>query len=94
MKDKFITGFIPGLIMPLAGSYIYHLLFFNYMDTGRFYKHIISNNLFISVLSIGVILNLALFFLFYQLEKDQSARGVIGSTFIYAFIVLYFKVLS
>lgn len=92
-KDKFIYGFLPGLLLPVIGSYIYYLLFFNLMGLQKFIDHIISNNLFIGVLSIGVILNLGLFFIYYQLEKDRSAQGVIGATFIYAFIVLYFKVI-
>jgi hypothetical protein len=90
-KDRFLTGFLPALLLPLIGSYIYYLVFFDYMGLKQFYNHIVSNRLFISVLSIGTILNLGLFFLFYRFEKDQCARGVIGATFIYAFIVLYFK---
>ena len=93
LKDHFLSGFIPSLLLPLIGSYIYYLVFFEYMGVQQFYSHITSNNLFISVLSIGVILNLGLFFLFYQFEKDRSAQGVIGATFLYAFIVLYFKIL-
>lgn len=93
LKDKFQFGFIPALFFPLVGSFIYYLLFFHYMTVKGFYNHITSNNLFVSVLSIGVILNLGLFFLYYYLEKDNCAKGVIGATFIYAFIVLYFKVI-
>ena len=91
VNDRFLTGFIPGLIMPLMGVYIYFLLFFSYMGLAGFIKHIFKNNLIVSVISLGTILNLAVFFLFYQFEKDHSAKGVIGATFIYAFIVLFFK---
>jgi hypothetical protein len=94
MKDKFIYGFVPGLITPLIGSYIYYLLFFNLMGIRAFAHHITSNNLLIPVISIGVIFNLGLFFLYYQFEKDMAAKGVIGATFLYAFVVLYFKILA
>ena len=94
IKDHFLAGFIPGLLLPLIGVYIYYGLFFSYMGFNSFLHHLEKNNLGLSVLSLGVILNLALFFLFYQFEKDRSARGVIGASFIYAFIVLYFKVLA
>ena len=93
-KDFFIAGFIPGLLLPLAGVYIYFLLFFFYMGLNEFLDHLLKNDLMLSVLSLGVILNLFLFFLFYYFEKDRSARGVIGASFIYAFIVLYFKVIN
>lgn len=92
-KDAFLTGFIPGLVAPLLGFYIYFLIFFKYMGFGKFIEHLQRINMIVSVLSLGVVLNLAIFFLFYQLKLDRSAKGVIAATFIYAFIVVYFKVL-
>ncbi len=93
LKDHFLLGFIPGLILPLIGFYLYFLLMFSYMGWGNFLSHVIKTNLAVSVLSLGVILNLGLFMLFYTRGMDRSAQGVIGSTFVYAFIVVYFKVL-
>lgn len=93
MKDHFLTGLIPGLILPLFGFYLYAVFFFSYMSFSAFLEHVIKANLALSVLSLGVILNLGLFFLFYRLQHDRAARGVIGATFIYAFMVLYFKVI-
>ena len=93
MKDHFLTGFITGLISPLIGFYLYARLFFDYMSFSAFTEHVIKANLAVSVLSLGVILNLGLFFLFYRIQYDCAARGVIGATFIYAFVVLYFKVI-
>ncbi len=94
LKNRFATGFIPGLLMPLLGFYLYYLLFFGYMTFDQFIDHVLKVNIAVSVLSLGTILNLLLFFLFYMKETDQAARGVIGATFIYAFIVFYFKVLA
>lgn len=94
LKDQFMTGFVPGLLMPMLGFYCYFLLFFGYMEFDQFIDHVVRSKLAVSVLSLGVILNLGLFFLFYSREKDKAARGVIGATFIYAFIVLYAKVLA
>ena len=91
-KDSFIAGFIPGLIFPVIGFYCYFLLFFNYMDFHGFYHLLVKSDKVVSVMSLGVILNLIVFFVFYQLEADKSLRGVIAATFIYAFIVVYFKV--
>jgi hypothetical protein len=48
----------------------------------------------VSVLSLGVILNLVLFFYFYKVETDKSAQGVIGASFVYAFIVVYVKMIA
>ncbi|MBL7924656.1 MAG: hypothetical protein JNL88_10705 [Bacteroidia bacterium] len=93
LSDHFLTGFIPGILLPLVGFYLYFLSFFGYMELDAFLTHVIRANLAVSVLSLGVIFNLAAFFLFYTKEMDKAARGVIGATFLYAFVVVYFKVL-
>lgn len=94
LKDQFKTGFVPGMLLPLLGFYIYYLLFFGYMSLDTFIDHVTRSNKAVSVLSLGVILNLGLFYLFYIKEIDKAAKGVIGATFIYAFIVMYFKILA
>ena len=90
-KDSFFIGFISALIVPFIGVYIFYLIFFHYMEFNYFIKHIISSEKWVSVLSLGVILNLALFYFFYKREWDQSLKGVLAATFIYAFVVVYFK---
>ncbi len=92
-KDAFLTGLIPGLILPFVGFYLYYLIFFRYMNFHSFVDHVTRINKAISVLSLGAVLNLLMFFVFYQLQLDKSARGVIAATFIYAFVVVYYKVL-
>jgi len=94
LKDEFKSGFIPGLLLPLLGFYIYYLLFFSHMSFDGFIDHVVKANHAVSVLSLGVILNLGLFYLFYTKEIDKAVKGVIGATFIYAFIVMYFKILA
>ncbi|MFN5355571.1 MAG: hypothetical protein ACK5CT_03075 [Bacteroidota bacterium] len=94
LPDTFKAGFVPGLLLPLLGFYLYYLGFFQYMGFDAFVDHVIRANLAVSVLSLGVILNLGLFFLYFSNQRDQAARGVIGATLIYGFVVLYFKVLA
>ncbi|MEO5571368.1 MAG: hypothetical protein ABIS37_10625 [Bacteroidia bacterium] len=91
-KDSFLVGFIPALIAPFLGSLIFYFIFFNYMELNYFIKHIVTTDKWVSVLSLGVIINLGLFFLFYRKQWDRSARGVLAATFIYAFVVVYFRV--
>ncbi|MEO7874104.1 MAG: hypothetical protein ABIT08_16080 [Bacteroidia bacterium] len=62
------------------------------MELNYFIKHIVTTDKWVSVLSLGVIINLGLFFLFYRKQWDRSARGVLAATFIYAFVVVYFRV--
>lgn len=46
----------------------------------------------INVLKGSLFCNLGLFFLFYWLRKDLSARGVVLATFIYGAFYLYYIV--
>lgn len=90
-RNYFFSGFISGLVAPFLGAIIFYFIFFNYMYLENFITHIMGTNQWVSVLSLGVILNLGLFFLFLRNEDDRSAKGVLAATFIYAFIVVYFK---
>jgi uncharacterized membrane-anchored protein len=90
-KDAFLIGFIPALIAPFLGGLIFYFLFFNYMELHNFISHIIKSNTWVSVLSLGVIVNLGLFIFFFRRQSDRSARGVLAATFVYAFIAVYFK---
>lgn len=92
-KDAFLTGFIPGLLLPVIGFYLYYQLFFQYMGLNKFIDHLVRINMLVSVLSLGVFLNLILTFYFYRAEADRSIKGVIAASFIYAFVVVYYKVL-
>ena len=90
-KDSFITGFIPALVAPFAGGLIFYFIFFRYMELNSFIHHIINSNTWVSVLSLGAIANLALLVFFFRRNCDRSARGVLAATFIYSFVVVYFK---
>lgn len=41
--------------------------------------------------SLSAIVNLLLFFLFLRLNAERAARGVLGATILYAFIILFLK---
>ena len=90
-RNLFLTGFVPALFLPLVGSLLFYFLFFGHMQILFFMKHILATNKWISVLSLGVIMNLGLFMWYIRKGHDQSARGVLGATFIFAFIVVIVK---
>ena len=90
-KDSFLLGFLPALALPFAGAFLFYVIFFNYMQLDYFFHHIVNTKQWISVLSLGVILNLGLFMLFLRNGSERAARGVLGATFVYAFLVVYYK---
>ncbi|MCC6384625.1 MAG: hypothetical protein LC117_04910 [Bacteroidia bacterium] len=89
--NHFLLGFITGLLLPVIGSLLFYLIFFSYLDIEKFVIHVITTGHWIEVLSLGVILNLGAFFLFLKYDSEMSSRGVVGATFIFAFLAAYFK---
>jgi hypothetical protein len=64
------------------------------MGIHNFVYYIRNEGTFSPRISLCVIMNLGLFFIFYKLKMDRSARGIILATFLYAGLVVYLKVLS
>jgi hypothetical protein len=97
MKRKFdhvAIGLACGIFAPIITFYVYYLLNYKGIGIGRFVDYLTMGNIFGPTLSLCVIANLAVFFLYIYTERMQSARGVLLSTFLYAGVVAYFKYLN
>jgi len=86
--DHLIIGIIFGLIAPLI---VMHFWLQHYSNLTLI--DIIQNPLYSEIVNIlkgGLFVNLGVFFLFYWLKKDKSARGVVFATLLYgAFYIFY-----
>ena len=86
-------GIILGLLAPLLGFLIIYLIafrdlsFYDYLETMAMRKKLSS------LISLSVIPNLLLFFIFIWLNYLYSARGVLASTILYALVVIVTKYL-
>lgn len=83
-------GFIAGIIIPIfviLGFYFYR----NYENLSSFINSLMSMGIISKLVSLCVVPNLLLFFLFMWKNNLRPARGVIGATFIYALLVLAMK---
>jgi len=80
-KDNIWLGTVLGLILPGIAFFIVEILKKNIRILQRE-----------DILYIGcVALNLLLVKYFFKKDKEQTARGIVGSTFICAFIFFYYK---
>ena len=86
------TGIVIGLISPLLAFYIFCLFAFPDNNFIQMIQHYSNQNILTHVISLSVIFNLPLFFILLNMNLEQAARGVIGATFIYAFIVVILKI--
>ena len=90
-KKELIIGFIVGVIANTIGTLAYILLFsdFGIADT---FEAAIQHGHVGSLLALGAILNLVVFFGFLKIGRDQRAKGVLIATLLTALVSLYYKV--
>lgn len=92
--DKQYIGFIAGFLVPLVTFYLYYELkfdnigFFDYLRSMHQYK------LLFKVMSLCVLSDLPVFYLFMYFKKMRSAQGVVMACFIYAFMVLAYRIFN
>ncbi|MHB8260531.1 MAG: hypothetical protein ACYDCN_02060 [Bacteroidia bacterium] len=90
--NNFVLGIISGLLVPIIFLFIYWLWSFKYMSfIPHFFKFLLIGHVLSAVLSLCLIPNLGLFFLFVNKEYYKTTRGIILSTFIYGFIIVALK---
>jgi len=84
-------GVILGMFFPLIGVFVYYLIASLDISFRLFLISVFEMNLVSKVLSLGLLANLIIFLIFFNLHKDRIARGIIIATFFYAFVILIFR---
>ncbi|HYQ56376.1 MAG TPA: hypothetical protein VEP89_03435 [Draconibacterium sp.] len=86
--DKVGVGFLSGLVLPVIVFFLFYLIgendvsFFEYIDSMWRIQALVK------VGSLCVFTNVAVFWIFLRLKFEKAARGVLGATILYAFVVL------
>ena len=96
MRSKFDSvwiGLIIGLLFPVLSSYIYGKLNFKTLNFSEFIHQIIMVHKITQLLSLSLVGNIAVFFLFNWRNYLYSMRGMLIATFIYAAVVVILKYL-
>ncbi len=90
-RTDVVLGFLVGITGMLAGSFLFVALFTQYtLADGIFI--IKKSGQLPKILSLGAIVNLAIFFGLLKFKKDLIAKGVLLSMFVITFftIILYY----
>ena len=87
------VGLVLGLLVPLLGFVIVYLVAFRGMSFTEYLELLSYRKRLSSVVSLSVIPNLLLFFIFIWLNYLYSARGVLASTLVFALVVVITKFL-
>jgi hypothetical protein len=91
--NKILTGILTGIISPPVAFWLFCI--FQYRDTSPIdlLKGFAARNVLTHVISLSVLVNLPVFFIFLASNRELAARGVLGATFLYAFLVLIMKLI-
>lgn len=93
-KSKFnntFSGLFLGILVPVITFFILYYILSGDLTLNDYLKRLIDRNIQGHFISISVIPNLLVFFIFIWLNTMKAARGVLLSTFIWAFLILALK---
>lgn len=85
-------GVVLGILAPVLVFFIFYLIKFSQFSVKEFFYILITKNVFVQLISLCVIANLLVFFLFIWTHRYYAARGVIMATFIYTIGVVAYKI--
>jgi hypothetical protein len=86
-------GMVLGLIIPFIALTCYYFARYSSLSLVDFVKVYKNLGILTHIISLSVLPNLLLFFLFIRQELLKSARGVLLATFLFTFIVLIIRIL-
>ena len=92
--NKTWIGFALGMLLPIISFfayYMYNLSINNQLSVKKFIDTLLNQEALIAVLSICLLPNLLLFFLFKKLDYWYAIKGVIATVIIYTLLVVVLK---
>jgi hypothetical protein len=92
-KDNLRLGLILGLVAPILSLVVYYFVkFYPLYSVRDFLGFLQSNKAQITAISVPcLVLNIVLFTVYINSQRDKTAKGVFAATLIYAIIALLFK---
>lgn len=85
--NKLLAGLTLGILFPVASMILVYFFRYNASGIIELLRFLNQMGILTKVLSLSVIPNLLLFFVFIRTDKLLSARGVLFSTLIWAALI-------
>lgn len=93
--DHFFTGFIIGIVTPFLIFFLYWLFRYSYMSfPSRFIWFLKLGDMWEGVVKLCVLANILPFYFFMNKNKNKTAAGIIGSTMLFVFYIIYLMYFS
>ena len=94
-RDQYVFGVILGLIMPMLSFFGYYYWKFSLFSFEDFINLLQANKQLVTALTIPCLLmNIVIFTLYINGQRDKTAKGIFVVTIIYAVSALLFKFLG
>ncbi len=91
--DVPLTGWITGLLLPPLSFLLIWILVTTHQTLDNFITKAIAANVLSKFLSLAVLPNLLLFFIFIWTKMDRAAKGVLYATFFLSLVVIALKII-
>ena len=79
--NKFWIGFIPGIIVPVIALFVVYFQTYDSHSFSEFFRFLTRMGALTKLLSLCVVPNLGIFFLFIWKDYLKGARGTLAATF-------------
>jgi hypothetical protein len=94
-RDQYVFGVILGLIMPMLSFFGYYYWKFSLFSFEDFINLLQANKQLVTALTIPCLLmNIVIFTLYINGQRDKTAKGIFVVTIIYAVSALLLKFLG
>jgi len=92
--DKFLTGFVSGVLLPLLAGFIIYLFTPGHLSLQSYLARIAESDIITHSISICVFSNIVIFLIFNRFDMLRASRGVLAITIVWAVIVFGIKFLG
>ena len=86
--DNIGIGFLVGFLLPVIVFFAVYLIGKNDISISEYTNSLWQLNVLVKLGSLCVFVNSAVFMGFIKLKFEKTARGILGATIIYAFLIL------
>lgn len=92
--DKTAIGIVLGIVVPAITFYFYYHSKFGEIPFWEYIKSLHQYKLLFKVMSLCVLTDLPLFYIFIHFKYMRGARGVVSACFLFAFLVMGYLIFN
>ena len=91
-RDNFKLGIVLGFLAPILGIVCFYLINFRSAKFINFLEVMLTlKSFFSAVITVSLVANGAIFTIYTNTDRDETARGIFVATMIYAIVCLVLK---